>query len=225
MKKTIIASFSFLLMTAAFFSCSENKEKVNDVKTEESKKEEPKEAEVKKSVSQEQAVSELKKYISDNKKKFSKFGSFVSVKTAKGDYDGDGLDDFFYTTFFHEEGTSYDLAMYFYRDSKSNKITNLSFDKNSKFILESEVSNIEVLKIEKNLIEAKYNIIHLFVGEERNFNFKFTINENSIKLSQKDINKSNTLYQELDDLFNQDGDGMVYPEEYTPHPDDNYNGQ
>jgi hypothetical protein len=227
MKKFILTPSIFYLFVAILTGCSNGADQkdANSKTLKETSQKEPEKIEETKSVSEEQAVSEVKKFITENKKKFSKYGSLVKVKPSKGDYDGDGLDDFFYTTFFHEEGTEFDQAIYFYRDSKSNKISNLSFDKNNKSILSSEVSNIQVLSIKKNLIEAKYNIIHLFVGEERNFKFKFTINHNSIKLSQKDINKSNTLYQELDDLFNQDADGMIYPEEYTPHPDDYYNGQ
>jgi WD40 repeat protein len=126
----------------------------------------------------------------------------VTVKSSKGDYDGDGFDDFFYTTFFHEEGTSFDLAMCFFRDSKSDKITSLTFDKNNKSILSSEVSNIEVLKINKGSFEANYNVIHPFVME-RKFKIKFSIIDNIIKLTQKDIKKANDYFNEMDEGFQQ----------------------
>jgi hypothetical protein len=227
MNKIILISSIFYLLVGFLTGCSDNsKNKDEKIKTsKEIAHKEPENIEEKKSVSEEQALSELKKFISENKRNLSKYGKLMTVKTSKGDYDGDGLDDFFFTAFFHASGTSHNMANYFYRDSKNGMISNLSFDKKSKFVLSSDVSNIEVLKIEKNLIEAKYNIIHLFFEEERHFKIKFTIEHNVIKLDQKDINKSNTLYQELDDLFHQDGDGTEYPEEYTPHPDDYENVQ
>lgn len=202
MKKTILTPLTLCILMALSFGCSSNSDKEKEEVKNETVQKEPEKVEEKKSVSEEQALSEVKKFITENKKKFSKYGSLVTVKSSKGDYDGDGFDDFFYTTFFHKEGTSFDLAMYFFRDSKSDKITNITFDKNNKSILSSEVSNIEVLKISKGSFEANYNVIHPFVAE-RKFKIKFSINDNIIKLTQKDIKKANDYFNEMDEGFQQ----------------------
>jgi hypothetical protein len=202
MKKIIITPLTLCILMALTFGCSSNSDKEKEEVKNGTIQKEPEKVEEKKSVSEKQALSELKKFIAENKKKFSKYGSLVTVKPSKGDYDGDGLDDFFYTAFFHEDGTEFDLAVYFYRDSKSDEITSLTFDKNNKSILSSEVSNIEVLKISKGSFEANYNVIHPFVAE-RKFKIKFSINNNIMKLTQKDIKKANDYFNEMDEGFQQ----------------------
>ena len=173
---------------------SPKKEVIETAKVKETPKVEE-EVPQKESITDAQALAEVKKFISQNKSKYADWGTLEISKFESGDFDGDKLNDFFFTEYFHEDGSDYNTPMYFYRSSVDDKIHELTLPKNSE-----NITCLEVSKIENNLLKATFYITDLMMGD-RKFNSDFTIDGNKMIIKSADIKKANKLYAEIEQEF------------------------
>lgn len=200
--KPVIISISVMIL----IGCSSKSEKKKKDFQNESEKTEIKNTEEKKSITEDQALSELKKFIINDKKKFSKNGQLKTIKSSKGDYDGDGLDDFFFTAYFLDGNSEIEAPAYFYWDSQKENILSLSINKElivdfSGFSVSA--ASIESSKIKKGEVDGKCFVNHQIVGNKlRDFNVKFSVTDSKVLLTRKDVEKARKLYYEMDEEWN-----------------------
>jgi hypothetical protein len=146
-KKLKITAINILLMIA-LFSCGDKhseSQKLNTKNSEEVKTEEKVEAEpVKISLTKKQAIDKLKEYI--KKSSNSILGSIEEIKTVGGDYNEDGVSDYFYLVSANEGGDYLSFYHYFYNSTKE-KITELTYNGKPESLLNLTASNIQKGKI------------------------------------------------------------------------------
>lgn len=196
MKRNTLAIAIISFGNLMFTSCNSESTKVVS-ETEKVKETTKIEEEIpqKESITDALALAEVKKFISQNKKKYDVWGALETSKFKSGDYDGDKLNDFFFTEYFHEDGSEYNTPVYFYRSSINDKIVELMMPKNVE-----NITCLEVSKIENNLFKATFYITDIMMGD-RQFNSDFTIDGNKMIIKKADIKKADKLFAEIEQEY------------------------
>ena len=196
MKKLFIVLVLTAFGNLMFTSCNseQKKEAPETAKVKETPKVEE-DIPQKESITDAQALAEVKKFISQNKKKYDVWGTLETSKFKSGDYDGDKLKDFFFTEYFHEDGSDYNIPVYFYRSSINDKIVELMMPKNAE-----NITCLEVSKIENNLLKATFYISDFMIGD-RQLNTDISIDGNKIIIKSADIKKTDKLFAEIEQEY------------------------
>ena len=161
MKKNVLifANVIFLL-----FSCSNETKKVEatennqkDTLTAAVKEIKP---EIKKSLTDSEALKLIKEFIKKNPAKFKDLGEVEDYDVKAGDYNGDGVNDFYFTVNFYPGG-DFIYPQNFYYNSEKEQITDLKVSNGSDMIF-----NVEVLKMDKDIMHGAVVVWTAFSGED-----------------------------------------------------------
>jgi hypothetical protein len=183
------ATYYLLMISTSFFvACNSTSEKaatsnaVKPVEAERADSLKPLDEPIPVSITKAEAKKRLEQYLKVNKRKFEENGEIQEIEIGFGDYDGDQKDDFFFTAMYFGGG-DYLYPEYFYYDSKTDAIRNVSLK--SKF--DTDIHNVKVRSIDKSGLSGVSDVWAAFSGEHsywRTVKTKFQLVGNSITIEK-----------------------------------------